>query len=69
MCLQADPSTVKPPRVTALLLVLVFVVGFGIAWAILWGRGAAGAERLRSVEADNARLAGELASEKAATLP
>jgi len=66
VCLQADPSTVKHPRVTALLLVLVFVAGFGIAWVILWGRGAAGAERLRSVEADNARLAGELGSEKAA---
>jgi DNA recombination protein RmuC len=64
VCLQADPSTVKHPRVTALLLVLVFIAGFGIAWIILWGRGAAAAEKLKAVEADNSRLAGELASER-----
>jgi DNA recombination protein RmuC len=66
VCLQADPSTVKPPRVTALLLVLVFIVGFGIAWIILLGRRAALAERLRATEADNARISAELAAEKAA---
>jgi DNA recombination protein RmuC len=51
--------------VTSLLLVLVFFAGFGIAWIILLGRGAALVERLKAVEADNARVAAELASERA----
>ena len=66
MCLQADPSTVKHPCVTALLLILVFLAGFGVAWIVLWGRGAALAERLRALGADNARLGAELAAERAA---
>jgi DNA recombination protein RmuC len=66
VCLQADPSTVKHPRVTALLLVLVFLAGFGIAWIIVMGRRAALAERLRAAESDNLRLGAELALERAA---
>jgi DNA recombination protein RmuC len=66
VCLQADPTTVKHPRVTALLLVLVFLAGFGIAWIILWARGAAVSERLKALEADNARLVSELTVEKSA---
>jgi DNA recombination protein RmuC len=51
--------------VTALLLVLVFFAGFGIAWIILLGRRAALDERLKAGEADNARLGAELATERA----
>jgi DNA recombination protein RmuC len=44
----------------------MFAAGLGIAWIVMWGRKAALAERLRAAEADNARLASELAAEKAA---
>jgi DNA recombination protein RmuC len=52
--------------VTVLLLILIFAAGFGIALLVVSSRGAARAERLKSVEADGARLAAELASERAA---
>ena len=44
----------------------MFSAGLGLAWVVMWGRTAALAERLRAAEADNARLASELAAEKAA---
>jgi DNA recombination protein RmuC len=64
VCLQTDPSTVKHPRVTVLISILLFAAGFGVSWIILWGRRGALAERLRAAEADNARLAAELAAER-----
>ncbi len=66
MCLQPAATPVKPPRVTVLLLVLSFAAGFGLAWVVLSGRGAALAERQRAAEADNARLGADLSAEKAA---
>ncbi len=51
---------------TTALTLVGLVVGFGLAWIILTGRRAALVERLRSAEAENARLTGELAAEKAA---
>ena len=66
MCLQSESSTVKHPRVTATLTLLALVAGFGLAWLVLTGLKAALVERLKATEADNARLAAELASEKAA---
>ena len=66
MCLQADPSTVKHPRVTLTYAFLVFAAGVATAWLFLRSRGAAIAERLRAGEADGARLASELASERSA---
>jgi DNA recombination protein RmuC len=65
VCLQNDRSSVKPPRVTVFILILVFVAGFGLSWLILWSRKATLEERLRSVESDNARLTAELSSERA----
>ncbi len=64
--MQADPSTVKPPRVTEIYSFLAFVAGCGLTWLVVWGRRAAGAERLRAAQADNARLASEVAAERAA---
>jgi DNA recombination protein RmuC len=52
--------------VTVLLTVLALAAGFGLGWIVLSGRKAALVERLRAAEADNARLASELAAEKAA---
>jgi DNA recombination protein RmuC len=52
--------------VTVLLSIPIFAAGAGLAWIILWSRRAALSERLRSVESDSARLAAELAVEKAA---
>jgi DNA recombination protein RmuC len=66
VCLQTDPSTVKPPRVTVLLSIVSFLAGLGLAWVVLSGRRAALAERLRGAASDGARLAAELAAEKAA---
>ncbi|HEY4988157.1 MAG TPA: DNA recombination protein RmuC [Opitutaceae bacterium] len=50
---------------TALLSILLFAAGFGVAWLILWGRRGALAERLRAAEGERARLEGELAAERA----
>jgi DNA recombination protein RmuC len=66
VCLQTDAWPVKHPRVTTLVLVLVFLAGFGIAWMIFWGRRAGLVERLKATEADNARLGSELAAEREA---
>jgi DNA recombination protein RmuC len=44
----------------------MFAAGLGLAWVVMWGRKAALVERLRAAEAENARLASELAAEKAA---
>ena len=66
MCLQADPSTVKHPRVTLTYAFLVFAAGTAVSWLFLRSRGAAIAERLKAGEAENARLAAELAAERAA---
>jgi DNA recombination protein RmuC len=51
---------------TDLIAAAAFVFGAAIAWLVMWGRRAAQSERLRSSEAENARLAAELALEKAA---
>jgi len=51
---------------TALLLIAFLATGAAFAWIVQSGRRAALAERLRAGEADGARLAAELAAEKAA---
>lgn len=67
MCLQNDDAPVKPPSVTDLLFsIALFGGGAALAWLILWGRKAGIMERLRSAEAENARLTAELAAERAA---
>ncbi len=66
MCLQSESSTVKPPRVTAALCLLCFLAGSGLAWLVLSGRKAALVERLKSGDAECARLGSELATERAA---
>ena len=48
------------------LLIVSVVAGAAFAWIVQSARRAALAERLRAVEADDARLASELAAEKAA---
>jgi DNA recombination protein RmuC len=52
--------------VNALLSTVFFASGAAFAWILLMGRRAALSERLRSREADNSRLAAELAAEKGA---
>jgi DNA recombination protein RmuC len=52
--------------VSALLLVPAFLVGFVIAWILFLGRKMALSERLKALEADNARVGSELAAEKSA---
>jgi len=49
-----------------LISIAVFIAGAAFAWTVLSGRRAALAERLGAREADNARLAAELAAEKGA---
>lgn len=66
MCLQTGGSTVKPPRVSVLIPIATAAAGALVAWILLIGRRAALAERLRAAEADNARLAAELAAERGA---
>ncbi len=51
---------------TVLLSIAFFAAGAAFAWIVQSGRRAALAERLKSAGADNARLASELAAEKAA---
>ena len=51
---------------TALLSIAFLAAGAAFAWIVQSGRRAALAERLRAAEADNARLAAELAAEKSA---
>jgi DNA recombination protein RmuC len=51
--------------VTALLSILAFLAGFGVAWLVLLSRRAALDERARARDADIERLAAELAAEKA----
>ena len=51
---------------TVLLSIAFFAAGAAFAWIVQAGRRAALAERLKSAGADNARLASELAAEKAA---
>jgi DNA recombination protein RmuC len=51
--------------VIVLVCTLVFAAGFGLGWLILWARGGALVERLAAGAADNARLTGELAAERA----
>lgn len=64
MCLQGEASTVKPPRVSALIPTVLFVAGAALAWIVALIRRAALSERLKAAEADGARLAAELAAEK-----
>ena len=66
MCLQTGRRTVKPPRVITLLCIVLFAAGFGIGCLVVWSRRGALDERLKAAAADNARLVGELAAEKAA---
>ncbi len=66
MCLQTDRTTVKPPRVNALIALVSIVAGAGLAWIFLAGQRAALTERLRASEADRGRLDSELAAERAA---
>jgi DNA recombination protein RmuC len=64
--LQAVRAAVKPPRVsTDLIAAAAFAFGATLAWLVMWGRRAALAERLKSSEAESARLSAELALEKA----
>ncbi len=65
MCLQTGHPTVKPPRVSVLLYTAFFAGGAALAWVVLSGRGAALAERLKAGESESARLAAEVAAERA----
>jgi DNA recombination protein RmuC len=65
VCLQTERRTVKHPCVIILLCIVLFAAGFGIGCLVLWSRRGALDERLRAAAADSARLAGELAVEKA----
>ena len=64
MCLQADRSTVKPPRVTALAALLAFVAGAALSWLVLWARGAGAAARHKAAADAAALVAAELAAER-----
>lgn len=66
MCLQIGPSTVKHPRVSYLVPVIYLAAGATLAWITAFARAAAARERLRSAQAEGARLASELAAAKAA---
>ena len=66
MCLQVEAATVKPPRVSDLLPVLLFAAGAAIAWFVMWSRSGAVMERLRAAQSEVARLESELAAERAA---
>jgi DNA recombination protein RmuC len=50
---------------TLLIAAAAFAFGATLAWLFMWGRRAAQSERLRASEAENLRLAAELALEKA----
>jgi DNA recombination protein RmuC len=65
VCLQRTAATVKPPCVSLLPSIALVVGGALLAWIILLGRKAALSERLKAAEAEGARLAAELAAERA----
>jgi DNA recombination protein RmuC len=53
--------------VIPLLCIALFAAGAALSWAVMTGRRAALAERLKAAEADSARLSAELAAERAAS--
>src|SRR5271157_3148895 len=66
VCLQGESASVKPPRVNVLVATVLFAAGAALSWIIMWSRKAALLERMKASESENARLAAELAAERAA---
>jgi len=66
VCLQSSGHSVKPPRVTLFLCLVLFAAGSGLAWVVLAGRRGVLVERLNAAAAESTRLAGELATERRA---